>query len=104
MKDSVMKVQVRVLRKQGRLFRRDELKDVPPHVGVLKVSEVRDPDLSRPVLIARLLDPNTKVDTDLLPVLGDARMLCWDGRQIRLTGVERLPEVDVAQTWLVEVE
>lgn|ERR1043165_1590967 len=102
--DSVMRVRVRRLRKQGRMLNRDELKDVPPHVGVLHVAEVRDHQLSRPVLCARLLDPATKLETDIIPELGDARLLEVAGRRLRLTGIERLQEADVAQTWLVEVE
>lgn len=104
MVDSVMKVRVRLLRKEGRLLNRAELKDIPPHVGVLRVGEVRDHELGRPVLIARLLDPTTKVDTDLLPSLGDSQLLSVNGRQIRIAGIERLKDSDVAQTWLVEVE
>ena len=104
MADSVMKVRVRLLRKEGRLLNRDELKDIPPHVGVLRVGEVRDHELGRPVLIARLLDATTKVDTDLLPPLGDSQLLSVSGRQIRIAGIERLKDSDVAQTWLVEVE
>jgi hypothetical protein len=104
MTDSVMRVRVRRLRKQGRMLNRDELRDIPPHVGMLRVTEVRDHQLSRPVLCARLLDLTTKVDTDMLPELGDARLLEVAGRSMRLTGIERLQEADVAQTWLVEVE
>lgn len=104
MTDSVMRVRVRRLRKQGRMLNRDELKDIPPHVGMLRVTEVRDHQLSRPVLCARLLDLTTKVDTDMLPELGDARLLEVAGRSMRLTGIERLQDADVAQTWLVEVE
>lgn len=72
--------------------------------GVLRVGEVRDHELGRPVLIARLLDPTTKVDTDLLPSLGDSQLLSINGRQIRIAGIERLKDSDVTQTWLVEVE
>jgi hypothetical protein len=104
MTDSVMRVRVRRLRKQGRMLNRDELKDIPPHVGMLRVAEVRDHQLSRPVLCARLLDLTTKVDTDMLPELADARLLEVAGRSMRLTGIERLQEADVAQTWLIEVE
>ena len=104
MTDSVMRVRVRRLRKQGRLLNRDELNDIPHHEGLLRVSEVRDHQLSRPVLCARLLDLTAKLDTDVLPELADARLLEVAGRRMRLTGIERLQEADVAQTWLVEVE
>jgi hypothetical protein len=98
-----MRVQVRTLRKNGRNLNRDELKDVPPFVGILKVAEVRDPELARPLVCARLLDPTTKVETDLLPELGDAKLLWVQDGKMRLTGIERLKEADVAQTWSVEV-
>jgi hypothetical protein len=104
MSDSVMRVRVRKLRKSGRVLNRDELKDIPPLVGVLRVAEVRDHELGRPIVCARLLDPTTKVDVDLTPELGDARLLWVEGRKMRLTGIERLQDADVAQTWSVELD
>jgi len=99
-----MRVRVRTLRKNGRNLNRDELKDIPPFVGNLMVGEVRDHVLGRPVVRARLLDPTNKLETDLLPELADARLLWAEDKKMHLTGIERLAESDVAQTWSVELD
>lgn len=99
-----MRVRVRPLLKQGRVLNRDELRDIPPFVGVLRVGEVRDHVLGRTVVRARLLDPTTKVEEDILPELSDARLLWAEDRAMRLTGTELLKDSGVAQTWSVELD
>lgn len=96
-----MKVKVRPLRRDGIDLKRKELQDEPPHVGLLRVEETRDPKLSRPVVRARLLTPGT--DKDLLRELLDARLLWADDGQMRLTGFEQDGAISYAQTWAVEV-
>lgn len=98
-----MRAHVRPLRVRGRNLNRDELKDVPPHVGVLKVAEGRDPELGRPVLRARLIDQVSGTEADVLPQLSDARLLWAEGSKLRLAGFERIDAVDYAQTWSVEL-
>lgn len=98
-----MRVHVRPLRVKGRNLNRDELKDLPPHVGQLKVAEARDHELGRPVVRARLLDTASGTDADVLPELSDARLLWVEGNKWRLTGFERIDAADFLQTWSVEL-
>ena len=99
-----MRVRVRTLRKNGRNLNRDELKDVPPFVGILRVREARDIELNRAMVCARLLDPTTTTEADLLPTLIDAQLVWAEDKRLRLTGIERLKDFDVAQTWSVEFD
>jgi hypothetical protein len=99
-----MRVRVQLLRRNGRVLNRDDQKGVPPFVGILRVGEARDLELGRPAVCARLLDPATTSEIDLLPMLSDARLLWAENRKMRLTGIERLKEADVAQTWSVEFD
>jgi hypothetical protein len=92
------------MRKHGRNVTRAELNDTPPFVGILKVGEVRDHVLGRPVIRARLIDPANSLETDLLPELGDVQLLWAESGKMRLTGIERLKDFDVAQTWAVELD
>jgi len=98
-----MRVKVRPLQMNGRSLRRDELRDLPPHVGVLKVAEARDYALSRPLVRAWLLDIMVGTETDVLPELSDARLLWAEGNTLRFVGFERIEDVNYAQTWAVEV-
>lgn len=98
-----MRVQVRPLRAKGRNLNRDELKDLPPFLGTLKVAEARDHELGRPVVRARLLDITTGTNADVLPELCDARLLWAEGKKWRLTGFERIDAADYMQTWSVEL-
>lgn len=97
-----MRVSVRTLRQNGRNLNRKELADVPARVGLLRIAEERDLELNRALVTARLLDPTSTVETDLLPALADARVLWAENRSMRLTGMERLKDADVAQTWVLE--
>lgn len=98
-----MRVKVRPLQLKGRSLKRDELRDLPPHLGVLKVAEARDYDLSRPLVRARLLDIMAGTETDLLPELLDARLLWAEDNMLRFAGFERIENVNYAQTWAIEV-
>ena len=98
-----MRVKVRPLQVKGRSLLQKELRDLPPHVGLLKVAEARDYDLSRPLVRARLLDIMVGTETDVLPELLDARLLWAEGSLLRLTGFERIGDASYAQTWSVEV-
>lgn len=102
--DSTMRVQVLALRKNGRNLDKSQLEGVPPRVGELRVREMRDIELNRPSLQARLFDPTKTGEADLLPALEDARLLYVEGNRIRITGIERLAEADVAQTWDVKLD
>lgn len=99
-----MRAQVRLLSKNGRVMNRDELKDIPPFVGLLKVGEIRDPKLGRALVRARLLDPTKNVEEDLIPELDDAQLLWAEDRKMRLSGTERLKDSNVYQTWSVEFD
>lgn len=44
-----MRVKVRPMRRLGRQFLHNELNALPPHVGILRVGEVRDLSLERHV-------------------------------------------------------
>ena len=96
-----MRVKVRPMRRFGRQFFASEQSPMPPHVGILKVAEVRDLSLERQDLRARLVD--LRNESDVIPVLNDARLLHVDGERMRLTGVERVGDTDYAQTWSVEI-
>ncbi len=98
-----MRVQVRTLRTKGRNMNRDELNDIPPFIGNLRVAESRDPELGRPVVRARLLDTTAGTNADVLPELCDARLLWAEGNKWRLTGFERIDAADYMQTWSVEM-
>jgi hypothetical protein len=91
------------LRTKGRNLNRDELNDLPPFMGTLKVAESRDPELGRPVVRARLLDTTAGTNADVLPELCDARLLWADGNKWHLTGFERIDAADYMQTWSVEM-
>lgn len=98
-----MKVKVRTLRQLGRNLHKEQLKDMPGFVGVLRVGEERDPELSRQVMRARLLDTGRAAEHDLLPQLNDARLIWVQGGAFRLTGTERRDGAEYGQTWSVEV-
>lgn len=97
-----MQVRVRQLRKHGALIVREELLQSPKHLGLLRVGEERDPALGRPVLRARLLDISSGLETDVLPQLNDARLLCVEDGQMRFVGTERRDNAEYGQTWDVE--
>lgn len=97
-----MKVHVRLMRNYGENLKASELKDLPPRVGVLEVSEQRDTDLGRSTVRARLLDEGTR--NDILPELKAATLLWAKARVMRLTGVEQIDRRDYAQTWSIEVQ
>lgn len=97
-----MRVRVHTLRRHGRQLKREDFDAVPPFVGVLKVTEARDHELSRPVIRAKLVDITTGTETDVLPELSDARLLWLEKEKMRLTGFERIGGIDYAQTWSVE--
>lgn len=99
-----MRVKVRTLRKEGRNLVGEELQGVPKRVGILLVREARDIELNRAMVCARLLDPASTGETDLLPMLSDAHLMWAEKKEMRLTGIERLSHMDVAQTWSVEFD
>jgi hypothetical protein len=90
------------MRHCGQNLRGAELKDLPPRVGILEVSEQRDTDLGRSTVRARLLDEATR--NDILPELKSATLLWAKERVMRFTGVEQIERCDYAQTWSVEVQ
>lgn len=99
-----MRVKVRPLYKNGRLLPKEVLNQLPPVVGELEIAEERDFELARPVLRARLFNPQKGTPHDLLPELSDARLLHAKEDKLRLTGVERIEESNFAQTWAVEFD
>jgi hypothetical protein len=98
-----MRVKVIPLREMGRSMKRDAVAKVPKYVGDLSVEEERDHELGRPVVRARLMDVTSGVEADILPRLGDVRLLWARKETMRITGFERIGGVDYAQTWSVEV-
>lgn len=99
-----MRVHVRTLRRRGRLLNKDESSDNrPPYAGDLKVMEKRDPELGRVVLRALLVEHKGGTETEILPVLNDARLLSAADNKMRLAGFERIDGADFAQTWSVEL-
>ncbi|MFA6313850.1 MAG: hypothetical protein WCV99_03065 [Sterolibacterium sp.] len=98
-----MKVKVRPLRNSGRMLRNVKGVERPCHVGNLCVTEGRDVKLARAVIRARLVDIASGTQVDILPELLDARLLWAEDNKWRLTGIERIDDVDYAQTWSVEI-
>ncbi len=99
---NLMRVKVRPLRRRGKNLPRSYVYEAPAHVGELSVSEARDHELARPVMRARLLDV-TGTEADLLPQLSDVELIWVRNNEIRLKGIERIDDMDVAQSWSVEV-
>jgi len=97
-----MRVKVRRLRLNGKNLPMNP-EGEPPVSGELRVRPERDPELSRDVTRARLLDVGRGTETDLLPDLSDAQLLWAKGGKLRLSGVERVGGVSFAQTWAVEM-
>ncbi len=98
-----MRVKVRPLQTKGRQLKRSELQSSPPYMGMLKVAEGRDYDLSRQVVRARLLDITAGTETDILPELCDARLIWADDNKMRFSGFEQVDSVNYGQTWMVEM-
>ncbi|MBS0372871.1 MAG: hypothetical protein JSS57_27155 [Proteobacteria bacterium] len=98
-----MKAKVRPMRSEGRLLPKTEMSKTPAFAGELSIGEVRIPELSRTLVLARLQSTTTGTQAAVLPELIDARLLWLDGAQLRLTGVERVGDRDYAQTWSVEL-
>lgn len=96
-----MRVKVRPMRRFGRQFLSNEHNALPPHVGILKVAEVRDLKLELQVVRAQLVDLRNEADVN--PVLTDARLLCAQDGKMRLAGIESVGDTDYAQTWSVEL-
>lgn len=97
-----MQATVKTLREKGRNLNRDELKGVPAFVGKLRIREERDRELNRTMVCAQLLDPTSTADQNLVPMLVDACLVWGEDNKWRITGMERLEDADVAQTWSVE--
>lgn len=97
-----MRVNIRLLRQNGRYLKRANINTLPPYTGTLKVSEMRDQEMSRTLVHARLLDTTHMNEVDVLPELIDAQLLYADGKTLRMTGIERIDGTHYAQTWAVE--
>ncbi len=98
-----MRVKVTPMRQKGRNLNRDASRNQPKYLGDLRVEELRDPELGRPLVCARLTDMVSGIETDVLPQLGDARLLWAAKDTMRLSGFERVEGADYAQTWSVEL-
>lgn len=100
-----MRVKVLTLRKAGRLRLAAEVKESAsrPFIGDLSVDQVRDPKIGRTLLRARLLNISEGTQKDVLPELSDAQLLWAGNGKMRLSGLERCNDADVAQTWSIEV-
>jgi hypothetical protein len=96
-----MRVQVKAMRQKGRNLPGDQLKSMPPKAGELLVEQKRDAELSRNTLRARLIDD--KSGNDILPELSSAELVLTKKNVMRLAGLERIDQVDYAQTWSIEV-
>ncbi|WP_227814121.1 hypothetical protein [Nitrogeniibacter aestuarii] len=98
-----MKVRVRLLCHKGKYLKRVELTDGPSHVGEVRVQEVRDLEMARPVMTGRLLQLVNGIETDVLPELLNAELVWLKGDAIRLAGLERVDGTLYAQTWSMEL-
>ncbi len=98
-----MRFQVITMRSKGRNMHREAQLKVPKFTGDLSVDRQQDPELSRPLLRARLTDVAGGVETDVLPVLDDAQLIWAGNRKMRITGFERVDGADYAQTWAMEL-
>ncbi|MFY9811152.1 hypothetical protein [Aquabacterium sp.] len=97
-----MRVNIRLLRQKGRYLNRSNISTLPPYTGTLKVSEMRDQEMARTLVQARLLDTTHINEVDVLPELLDAQLLYADGKTLRMSGIERIDGTHYAQTWSIE--
>lgn len=98
-----MRVRVQLMRRNGRVLIAADRDKQPPYAGFLSVTEKRDAKISRTLVQARLISMSTGTGVDLLPALNDVQLLWAENNEMRLTGIERINDVDYAQTWSVEV-
>lgn len=96
-----MRVKVRPMHRFGRPHLFKEIEAMPPHVGILKVHEVRDLRWERRVICAQLLD--LRNEAHIIPALADARLLWAKDGQMRVAGIERVGDTEYAQTWAIEL-
>lgn len=101
-----MRVTVLTLRQAGVFKLAAEVKESAsrPFIGDLSVDQIRDPKVGRAVLRARLLNISEGTQKDVLPELSDAQLLWAGDGKMRLSGLERCNNADVAQTWSIKVE
>lgn len=95
-----MRVLVKAMRQNGRNVPGGLLKKLPSKAGELIVEQKRDAELSRNTLRARLVDDKT--GTDILPELSSAELLLTKKNIMHMAGLERIGQVDYAQTWAIE--
>ncbi|GAB3656400.1 hypothetical protein [Ramlibacter alkalitolerans] len=98
-----MRAKVITMRKGGRNLHRDELSQLPPIVGELRIKEEHDRALHRHLVRARLLDISKGTEHDLLPSLTDARLIQAVDGKMTLIGTERVDHAEFGQTWAVEL-
>lgn len=96
-----MRVNVRPMLNKGRNMPHKEQLTHPPFVGDFSVAECRDPELGRSRVSARLTDESN--GNDILPELGDARLVWAAKKKLHFVGYERIEAAVYAQTWSVEV-
>jgi hypothetical protein len=95
---------VMLMRRRGAALPPPQRRRAVPVVGDLRIEYWTDEVMHRPVLVARLLDPQS-TRRDRLSPLRDVSLLWMGGDRFTLTGLERVDElgrcVDYAQAWLV---
>ena len=99
-----MKVKVRLLRYCGNHITPSETAECPAYAGILTVDETRDLPTGRSLTHAKLVGILAGTETNVLPDLLDARLLWAKGSKLRVSGFERINNIEFSQTWSVEVE
>jgi hypothetical protein len=99
-----MNVVVRPINVCGRPLRTVERKASRSFVGILQVREERNNLLNRAYTQAELVSPLDGQFGKVLPPLVDARILWLKGKQMRITGMEVVEDLQYYQTWEIEVQ
>ena len=97
-----MRFAIRFLRR-GRIIPWREIVNQEPLIGDLRIEECLDAELHRYVRTARLFN-NSAIYSDTLPELLDVRLVAMSPRAFTLAGLERVADVEYAQSWLVAEE
>ncbi|MFG6463725.1 hypothetical protein ACG04Q_19280 [Roseateles sp. DXS20W] len=97
-----MRATVRPINVRGRPLRSSERKATQEYVGVIRMREERNNQLGRAFVQAELVSAIDGQQGQVLPPLIDARVLYWKGKNLRVTGMEVVEDLQYYQTWDVE--
>jgi hypothetical protein len=99
-----MNVVIRPINVRGRPLRTVERKASKSFVGVLRVREERNSLLNRAFTQAELVSDLDGQHGLVLPPLVDARIIWLKGKNLRITGMEVVEDLQYYQTWEIEVQ